>query len=350
MQPKNLIGFSYTHLQEFLLEHGVKSYRAHQIFIWLYHYKLYDFDRMSNLSKVLRALLKEHFYISLPLICRKTKSQDGSIKYLFELKDGLTIESVWMPSDQRKTLCVSTQVGCRLACTFCMTGTMGLKRNLTSDEIIGQYLAVNDSLSEENQVTNIVFMGMGEPLDNYDATINAIRLMTMPEALRLSSRKITLSTAGQVDLIQKFKNEDLHVNLAISLNATDNKTREEIMPINKKYPIEELINCLREYPLKPSRRFTFEYVMLEGINDRDEDAKRLSKLLHGIPCKVNLILFNKFSPSEFDPPSKERVDAFQQYLLSKNHTVFIRQNRATDILGACGQLAAQPSSPVPVRI
>jgi len=159
-----------------------------------------------------------------------------------------------------------------------------------------------------------------------------------------------LSTAGQVDLIRKFKNEDLHVNLAISLNATDNKTREEIMPINKKYPIEELISCLREYPLKPSRRFTFEYVMLEGINDRDEDAKRLSKLLHGIPCKVNLILFNKVSPSEFDPPSKERVHAFQQYLLSKNHTVFIRQNRATDILGACGQLAAQPLSPEPVRI
>ena len=344
MKQNNLIGYSYSRLQDFLLEHGIKPYRAHQIFIWIYHYKLYDFDSMSNLSKKLRALLKEHFYISLPRIHSKTNSQDGSIKYLFELKDGMTIESVWMPSDQRKTLCVSSQVGCRLACAFCMTGTMGLKRNLSSDEIIGQYLAVNENLSDKNQVTNIVFMGMGEPLDNYDATIAAIRLMVMPEALRLSSRKITLSTAGQVDLITKFKNEDLHVNLAISLNATENKTREEIMPINKKYPIEELINCLREYPLKPSRRFTFEYVMLNGINDRDEDAKRLSKLLHGIPCKVNLILFNKFSPSKFNPPSKERARAFQQYLLSKNHTVFIRQNRATDILGACGQLAAEPLS------
>jgi 23S rRNA (adenine2503-C2)-methyltransferase len=342
MKQNNLIGYSYSHLQDFLLENGIKPYRAHQIFIWLYHYKLYNFDSMSNLSKPLRALLKEHFYISLPRIISTTKSQDGSIKYLFQLKDGLTIESVWMPSDQRKTLCVSSQVGCRLACAFCMTGTMGLKRNLSSDEIIGQYLSVNDTLSRENQVTNIVFMGMGEPLDNYNATIASIRLMIMPEALRLSSRKITLSTAGQVDLITKFKNEDLHVNLAISLNATDNKTREEIMPINKKYPIEELINCLREYPLKPSRRFTFEYVMLNGVNDRDEDAKRLSKLLHGIPCKVNLILFNKFSPSKFDPPSQERAHAFQQYLLSKNHTVFIRKNRATDILGACGQLAAQP--------
>ena len=344
MKQNNLIGYSYSRLQDFLLEHGIKPYRAHQIFIWIYHYKLYNFDSMSNLSKKLRTLLKEHFYISLPRIHSKTNSQDGSIKYLFELKDGMTIESVWMPSDQRKTLCVSSQVGCRLACAFCMTGTMGLKRNLSSDEIIGQYLAVNENLSDKNQVTNIVFMGMGEPLDNYDATIAAIRLMVMPEALRLSSRKITLSTAGQVDLITKFKNEDLHVNLAISLNATENKTREEIMPINKKYPIEELINCLREYPLKPSRRFTFEYVMLNGINDRDEDAKRLSKLLHGIPCKVNLILFNKFFPSKFNPPSKERARAFQQYLLSKNHTVFIRQNRATDILGACGQLAAEPLS------
>ncbi len=344
MKTNNLIGFSYTNLQRFLQDHGVEPYRAHQIFIWVYHYKLYDFDLMHNLSKSLRALLKKNFYIFLPIIRSKTKSQDGSVKYLFKLKDGLTIESVWMPSDLRKTLCVSTQVGCRLACAFCMTGTMGLKRNLTSDEIIGQYLVVNESLSEENQITNVVFMGMGEPLDNYDATIDAIKIMILPEALRLSSRKITLSTAGQVDLIQKFKNEDLHVNLAISLNATDNKTREEIMPINKKYPIEELINCLRKYPLKPSRRFTFEYVMLEGINDRNEDAKRLSKLLHGIPCKVNLILFNKFEGSEFAPPSEERVHSFQQYLLSKNHTVFIRQNRATDILGACGQLAAKQLS------
>jgi 23S rRNA (adenine2503-C2)-methyltransferase len=348
MKQNNLIGYSYSLLQEFLIDHGMKPYRAHQIFIWIYHYKLYDFDRMSNLSKALRALLKEYFYMSLPQIRSKTKSKDGSIKYLFELKDGLTIESVWMPADKRKTLCVSSQVGCRLACTFCMTGAMGLKRNLSSDEIIGQYLAVNENLSDENQITNIVFMGMGEPLDNYDATIAAIRLMIMPEALRLSSRKITLSTAGQVDLIAKFKNEGLHVNLAISLNATDNKTREEIMPINKKYPIEDLINCLREYPLKPSRRFTFEYVMLEGINDRDEDARRLSKLLHGIPCKVNLILFNKFFPSKFDPPSKKRAHAFQQYLLSKNYTVFIRQNRATDILGACGQLATQPLSSSPL--
>jgi 23S rRNA (adenine2503-C2)-methyltransferase len=346
MKQNNLIGFPYSYLQDFLIKHGIKPYRAHQVFIWIYHYKLYDFDHMSNLSKSLRILLKAHFYISVPQILSKTRSQDGSIKYLFELKDGLTIESVWMPAEKRKTLCISSQVGCRLACAFCMTGTMGLKRNLSSDEIIGQCIAVNNSLSEQNQITNIVFMGMGEPLDNYDATIDSIRIMIMPEALRLSSRKITLSTAGQVELIQKFKNEDLHVNLAISLNATDNETREEIMPINKKYPIEELINCLREYPLKPSRRFTFEYVLLKGINDSDEDAKRLSRLLHGIPCKVNLILFNKFSESKFRPPSKERAHTFQQYLMSKNHTVFIRQNRATDILGACGQLASQQPSPV----
>ena len=347
MKQLNLIGLSHARLQEFLLGHGVKPYRAHQIFIWVYHYKVYDFDSMTNLSKALRAMLKEHFHISLPRIQTKTTSQDGSIKYLFELEDGLTIESVWMPSDERKTLCVSTQVGCRLACAFCMTGTMGLKRNLTSSEIIGQQIAVNKDLNEDNQITNIVLMGMGEPLDNYDATVDAVRLMILPQALKLSSRKVTLSTAGQVDLIKKFQEEDLPVNLAISLNATDDITRGDIMPINKKYPIEVLMECLRNYPLKPSRRLTFEYVMLGGINDRDDDAKRLAKLLHGIPSKVNLIPFNKFAPSEFKPPTEERVHSFQQYLLAKNYTVFIRRNRATDILGACGQLAAQPLSPTP---
>ncbi len=347
MKKINLIGLSHARLQEFLLNHGVKPYRAHQIFIWVYHYKVYDFDSMTNLSKALRAVLKEHFHISLPRIQTKTTSQDGSIKYLFELEDGLTIESVWMPSDERKTLCVSTQVGCRLACAFCMTGTMGLKRNLTSSEILGQQIAVNKNLNEDNQITNIVLMGMGEPLDNYDATVDAVRLMILPEALKLSSRKVTLSTAGQVDLIKNFQEEDLPVNLAISLNATDDITRGDIMPINKKYPIEVLMECLRNYPLKPSRRLTFEYVMLGGINDRDDDAKRLAKLLHGIPSKVNLIPFNKFAPSEFKPPTEERVHSFQQYLLAKNYTVFIRRNRATDILGACGQLAAQPLSPTP---
>ena len=347
MRLINLIGFPHARLQEFLLEHRIEPYRAHQIFIWIYHYKVYNFDSMTNLSKALRALLGEHFHISLPRIQAKTTSQDGSVKYLFESEDGLTIESVWMPSDERRTLCVSTQVGCRLACAFCLTGTMGLKRNLTSSEILGQQIAVNEDLDEDNQVTNIVLMGMGEPLDNYDATVDAIRLMILPEALKLSSRKVTLSTAGQVDLIKKFQEEDLPVNLAISLNATDNKTRQDIMPINKKYPIEVLMECLRNYPLKPSRRLTFEYVMLGGINDRDEDARRLAKLLHGIPNKVNLIPFNKFAPSDFDPPDEEQVLSFQQYLLAKNYTVFIRRNRATDILGACGQLAAQPLSPAP---
>ena len=339
MKQLNIIGLPYGHLQSFLLEQGIEPYRAHQIFIWIYHYKYYDFDRMTNLSKSLRTLLKQYFYISLPQIQKATKSQDGSIKYLLELEDGLTIESVWMPKDQRKTLCVSTQIGCRLDCAFCMTGTMGLKRNLSSNEIIGQYLAVNEDLTEENQVTNVVLMGMGEPLDNYEATVDAVRLMILPEALRLSSRKVTLSTAGQVDLIKKFQGEGLHINLAISLNATDDKTREDIMPINKKYPIEVLIECLRNYPLKPSRRLTIEYVMLRGINDRNEDATRLAKLLHGIPCKVNLIPFNEFASSMFKQSSKDRVHSFQQYLLTKNYTVFIRQNRATDVLGACGQLA-----------
>ena len=346
-EQNNFIGFPEARLRNTLDRWGAEPYRAHQIFTWIYHDGTRDFDRMTNLSKTLRTQLKERFYIALPRIKNKTISRDGSIKYLFELEDGLTIESVWMPSDSRSTLCVSTQIGCRLACAFCMTGTLGLKRNLTAAEIIGQYMAVNEDLAGNNHVTNIVLMGMGEPLDNYSATVDAVRLMVAPEALKVSTRKVTLSTAGQVDLIKKFQQEDLHINLAISLNAADNETRERIMPINKKYPIEDLMECLRNYPLKPTRRLTFEYVLLRDVNDRDEDARRLAKLLHGIPSKLNLIPFNWFSPSEFRPPSEERVHSFQEYLLSKNYSVFIRQNRATDILGACGQLAAQSLSSTP---
>ncbi|KMP10696.1 50S rRNA methyltransferase [Candidatus Nitromaritima sp. SCGC AAA799-A02] len=346
-EQNNLIGLPQDRLRQFFAESGAEPYRAHQVFTWVYHNGVRDFDRMTNLSKTLRTHLKEHFHITPPRIQNKTTSQDGSVKYLFQLEDGQSIESVWMPAGPRKTLCISTQVGCRLACAFCMTGSLGLKRNLSAAEILGQCMAVNEDLNEKDQVTNVVLMGMGEPLDNYDATVDAVRLMISPEGLRISARKVTLSTAGQVDLIKKFQEENLHVNLAISLNATDDKTRGDIMPINKKYPIKDLMECLRNYPLKPTRRLTFEYVLLGGINDRDEDAQRLAKLLHGIPSKINLIPFNWFSPSEFRPPSEERVHSFQDYLLSKNYSVFIRQNRATDILGACGQLAAQSFTTAP---
>lgn len=337
----NLIGFPEERLRRIFTAWQEKPFRVSQLLTWVYHHRIFDIDAMTNFSKELRSRLKDHFYLALPEIQSKTRSRDDTIKYLFRLADGSAIESVWMPSENRKTLCISTQVGCRLACAFCLTGTLGVKRNLTAAEIIGQIMAVDGDLPPEDHSSNIVIMGMGEPLDNYDATVDAVRLMSSPQAMKISGRKITLSTSGLLDKIEQLKGEDLSVNLAISLNATDNDTRDRIMPINKKYPIEALLACLRTFPLKPTRRITFEYVLIKGVNDTHEDAVRLAKLLRGIPSKINLIPFNPFDKSDFHPPGEATVAAFQEYLISQNYTVFIRKNRGWDILGACGQLAAQ---------
>ena len=338
---KNFFGTSEAKLKEIFVEWNVETYRVHQVFTWVYHYHCRDFSEMTNISKSLRAQLTEHFHFSLPKIQQRTYSKDGSIKYLLELNDGAVVESVWMPSESRKTLCLSTQVGCRLNCSFCLTASLGLKRNLTAAEIIGQHIAINEELEEKDQITNVVFMGMGEPLDNYVPVVDALRLMISPEAMKVSTRKITVSTSGLVEKMKDFQEENLHINLAISLNASDNVTRDRLMPINKKYPIEVLIDCLKKYPLKPQRRHTIEYVLLERINDSDEDAQRLAKWLRGVPCKINLIPFNSFDSSEYRPPSDQRVLKFQNYLIEQNFSAFVRKNRATDILGACGQLASQ---------
>ncbi|MBM15848.1 MAG: 23S rRNA (adenine(2503)-C(2))-methyltransferase RlmN [Nitrospina sp.] len=336
---KNFIGTSESYLRNTFTDW--KPYRIHQIFNWVYHYGCRDFSVMTNLSKTMRGQLIDLFYFFLPKIQNKTYSQDGSIKYLLRLEDGALVESVWMPSESRKTLCISTQVGCRLNCSFCLTASLGLKRNLTSGEILGQCIAINEDLEKRDAITNVVFMGMGEPLDNLGPVVEALRLMTAPEAMRLSTRRVTVSTSGLVDKINSFQKENIHINLAISLNATDDETRNRLMPINKKYPIKTLMKCLRNYPLKPQRRHTIEYVLLRDINDSDEDARRLSNWLKGIPCKINLIPFNSFESTEYLPPLESRVLKFQEYLINQNFSAFIRQNRATDILGACGQLATQ---------
>ena len=341
LSTQNFFGTSETELKEMFCKWNVEAYRVHQVFTWVYHYNCRDFSEMSNISKSLRSQLAEHFHFSLPKVQQRTHSKDGSIKYLLELNDGAVVECVWMPSESRKTLCLSTQVGCRLNCSFCLTASLGLKRNLTAGEIIGQHIAINEELEEKDQITNVVFMGMGEPLDNYGPVVNALRIMTSPEAMKVSTRKVTVSTSGLVQKIKAFQEENLHINLAISLNASDNETRDRLMPINKKYPIEVLIDCLKKYPLKPQRRHTIEYVLLEGINDSDEDAKRLTKWLQGVPCKINLIPFNFFESAEYRPPSERRTLEFQNFLIERNFSAFIRKNRATDILGACGQLASQ---------
>lgn len=337
---ENFIGTSEKKLLDRFAEWDEKPYRVHQIFTWIYHRGVKNFDLMTNLSKSLRQRLSENFHTSLPRIVKKNSSRDATIKYLFELDDGATIESVWMPADQRNTLCISTQVGCRLACTFCKTGTLGLKRNLTAGEIIGQIIKVNEDLPQKDRATNVVIMGMGEPLDNYQPLVDALRLMASPQAMKISTRKITLSTSGLVDKIKDFQQENIHVNLAVSLNATLDEVRDKIMPINKKYPIATLLDALREYP--PTRKLTFEYVLLAGINDSDADAKRLAGLLKGLPCKINLIPFNRYEPSDYHPSAKKRILSFQNYLISKYYSVFIRKNRGADVLGACGQLAPFP--------
>ena len=337
----NLIGYPEEKLKQLFADWGAPGYRVQQVLSWVYLHRVRQFEEMTNLSKDLRARLAEHFVITLPRIAAKTHSQDGSIKYLFDLDNGSQVESVWMPDESRKTLCISSQVGCRLACSFCLTATLGLKSNLTAGEIIGQCLAVNEDLPEGDQVTNVVMMGMGEPLDNYEEVCGALRLLVSPHAMRISNRKVTLSTAGLVDRIRQFAQEGIHVNLAISLNATEDATRDQIMPINKKYPIKALMDCLKKYPLKPTRRITFEYVLLKDINDSDEDAVRLGKLLRTVRCKINLIPFNGYEGSPYQPPSEERIKSFQNYLIQKKFSAFVRNNRGTDILGACGQLAAQ---------
>ena len=344
---QNFFDISESKLKEIFSDWEIDSYRVQQVFTWVYHYHCRNFNEMTNLSKALRSLLDDKFYFSLPLIASRTYSKDGSIKYLLVMRDGAEVECVWMPSENRKTLCLSTQVGCRLNCSFCLTASLGLKRNLTVGEIIGQHLAVNAELKEKDKITNIVFMGMGEPLDNFDPVVEALRIMVSPQGMKISTRKVTVSTSGLVDKMKLFQNEGISVNLAISLNASDNYTRDHLMPINKKYPIELLIDCLKQYPLKPQRRHTIEYVLLKNINDSDDDAIRLAKWLKGIPCKINIIPFNSFDSSKYQPPSKERVLKFQNYLIENNFSAFIRQNRATDILGACGQLATQSELSVP---
>ncbi len=344
-RPQNFFGTSEARLKEIFSNWKVETYRVHQVFTWVYHYRCTNFSEMTNLSKSLRSRLAENFYFSLPKIQHRTHSKDGSTKYSFELDDGVIVESVWMPSDSRNTLCLSTQAGCRLNCSFCLTASLGLQRNLTTSEIIGQYLAVNGE--QENQITNIVFMGMGEPLDNYGPVVDALHLMTSPEAMKVSTRKITVSTAGLVDKMKTFQKENLAINLAVSLNASDNATRDQLMPINKKYPIEVLIDCLKKYPLKPRRRHTIEYVLLADVNDSDEDARRLAKWLRDVPCKINLIPFNSFDSSEYRPPAEERILQFQNFLIEQNFSTFVRRNRAADILGACGQLAAQSAVNTP---
>lgn len=346
-QTDELIGQSLKQLDESLRPYGVPAYRARQLYHAIYVRRQYHLDAITEFPKQLRAVLGQQFSIMHTRIDRVFQSRDGTRRYLFHLADGKPVEAVWIPAARRDTICVSTQVGCPLACQFCMTGVMGLARNLSAGEIVAQVgLILNDRYGVGMQPepgVNVVFMGMGEPLLNYDHLMNAIRLLCDPDGMNISQRRITLSTAGVVPRIDDLGKEPVRPELAISLAATTDELRDRLMPINKRWPLNELLAACRRYPLRPRERLTFEYVMLDGINDHDHDARRLLRLLSGIKAKVNLIPHNPAPELPFRSSSPETIQRFQHRLTSHGLVAFIRTPRGQDIDGACGQLAARMS-------
>lgn len=333
-------GMNREELRGLLKELGKEEYRARQIIHWLYYHKVDGFHEMTNLSKNLRELLYRKTRMDGPAAVEIEHSGDGSQKFLFSLEDGLSIESVLIPDKGRLTLCVSTQVGCSFGCRFCLTGHRGFSRDLSTSEIIGQVLAVGKIL-KTGSLTNIVLMGMGEPLANLENTMKALEIMSYNDGLRFSKRRITLSTVGLIPGIEKLGRYPRLCRLAISLNAADDGTRSFLMPINQSHPLEDLLAACRRFPLDRRERITFEYVLIRGINDSQDDARRLSKILRGIRAKVNLIPYNESPHLPFERPSEDRILAFQHALLEKNMTAIVRKSRGADISAACGQLMGQ---------
>jgi len=339
MKKKNLIGISRPELSDFLDTIGEKNFRASQIWSWIYKKKAKNFNEMTNLSKGLRSKLKKISYLgSLTCINKKISPQSGTIKYLWELEDGNRIESVFIPEGKRKTICLSSQVGCSLGCKFCATAQLGFIRNLDSFEIVSQVLDIIHDLHTDP--TNLVVMGMGEPFLNYENLIKALNILHDPDGCNLSHRRITISTAGLVPQIYRYTKEKHPYKLAISLNAADNEIRSEIMPINRKYPLSSLMEAAKHYTEISGKRITFEYVLLRNINDSPESAKRIMKLLHGIKCKLNLIAYNN-TKGDFSPPSEKKVQKFLEILRKFPAPVMVRNSKGDDIQGACGQLAGE---------
>ncbi len=338
-EKRNIKALTLGELTETLREWGVEGYRFNQLFRWLYHEDAQDFEEMSNLSKALRERLQENFSIDRLEPKAVQASSDGTRKFLFELGDRGSVESVLIPNGERQTICISTQVGCAMACSFCLTGRLGLARNLNHFEIVEQVMAVRRAVQKEVRVSNIVYMGMGEPLHNFDEVVESLKILLDERGPNFSKNKITVSTSGLVPQILKF-GEVMDVKLAISLSATTDEVRDRLIPINRKYKLQTLIQACKDYPLKGKRRITFEYTLLKGINDSQADAKRLIKLLEGVPAKVNLIPFNDFPGSGYERTDDETMFAFQKYLLDRHIQANIRISRGRDILGACGQLKA----------
>ncbi|TQS71334.1 23S rRNA (adenine(2503)-C(2))-methyltransferase RlmN [Rhodobacteraceae bacterium] len=349
----NLIGLTRVQLRAALIEAGTPEKQAKmregQIWQWIYIWGVRDFGEMTNLAKSYRALLEERFELRVPEIVSRQVSEDGTRKYLLRIQGGHEVEAVYIPEETRGTLCVSSQVGCTLTCTFCHTGTQKLVRNLTAGEIVGQLLVARDDLGEWPEkgatntaaarlVSNVVLMGMGEPLYNFDNVRDAMHVVMDGEGLSLSRRRITLSTSGVVPEIAKTA-EEIGCLLAVSFHATTDEVRDKLVPINKRWNIETLLNTLRDYPrLSNSERITFEYVMLKGVNDSDEDARRLVRLIRGIPAKINLIPFNEWPNAPYERSDWERIEAFSEIVYKAGYASPVRKPRGEDIMAACGQL------------
>lgn len=345
---RDLVGLSREELAAEMVAIGEKPFRAKQLWHWMYHQGVTDFARMPTIAKPMQARLAERFVVGRPDVATEQTSTDGTRKWLFRWRDGQEVETVYIPSpdEDRGAVCISTQVGCTLSCTFCHTGTQKLVRNLGAAEIVGQFIAARDSYGEwpspkdgtARHLSNIVVMGMGEPLYNYENTAKALRIVMDHEGIALSRRRITLSTSGVVPMMDRCGAE-LNVNLAVSLHAVTNELRNEIVPLNRKYPIEELMAACRRYPgASNARRITFEYVMLRGVNDSPAEAREFVRLLKGLPAKVNLIPFNPWPGSPYKTSTPEAVRAFAAVMEEGGYSSPVRRPRGRDILAACGQL------------
>ena len=334
----NLLDFTLEEMEEFISSLGKEKFRARQIMKWLHQCGSLSFDDMTTLSRDFRARLFELARISRPQIIKMLTSTDGTKKALLRLEDGLFIESVLIPGKSHWTICLSTQAGCAMNCNFCLTALQGFKRNLLPSEIVGQLIALKNETPEGIDIKNIVMMGMGEPLANYENTLKTINILTCDFGLGISNRKITVSTCGLAPQIVQL-GLDICINLAVSLNAHDDETRSKIMPINKKYSLEVLLDACRQYPMPGRRLLTFEYILIDGFNSSVQDARKLAVLLKGQRCKLNLIVFNEFPGSPFKSPPQKDVEAFQQTLIDNHYTTMLRKSKGSDILAACGQLS-----------
>jgi len=347
MEKIDLTSLTLLQLTEYLMSLGLPKYRGVQVFSWLYRPHTTDFVQMTDLSKELREMLSLQAFFQWPEIAEIEYSKDGTVKYGFKLADNNYIESVLIPEEGRNTLCVSSQVGCAMGCEFCLTGSIGFKRNLTPGEIVGQAVKVRnwlyDTFDSTASLNNLVFMGMGEPLANFDSLITALDILTEQRGLDFSDRRITVSTCGLVPKIKEL-GEKTKVNLAVSLHSVVDAVRSKLMPINTRYPVADLLEACRNFPLPKRKRIMFEYILIKDMNDSESDAELLAEKLKGIPCKINLLPYNEAQGLPFKRPADEQIELFQHKLWEAGYTVLVRSSRGSDISAACGQLAGKINS------